>query len=181
MTLAVSKDKKQQLLSGYEDLLSRSQAVIITQYGGLNMPQMNKVRAQVRGAQAEFHVTKNTLMARTLKDAGFSVPAEWLTGATAISFCFGDPPAAAKAIKQLADELEHFKIVGGVLAGQAMDAEGVKALATLPPLETLRALLIGLIQSPASGIVGALNAAMGSVMYALQARIDKEQPAAAES
>ena len=179
--MAVSKDKKQQLMGGYQELLSKSQAVIITQYGGLNMPQMNKVRTLVRGAQAEFRVTKNTLMARTLKEAGFNVPGEWLSGATAISFCFGDPPAAAKAIKQLADELENFKIIGGVLAGQAMDAEGVKALATMPPLETLRAYLIGLLSSPASGIVGALNAAVGGVMFALQARIDKEQPAPAES
>ena len=168
-------------MGGYQELLSKSQAVIITQYGGLNMPQMNKVRTLVRGAQAEFRVTKNTLMARTLNEAGFNVPAEWLSGSTAISFCFGDPPAAAKAIKQLADELEHFKIVGGVLAGRAMDAEGVKALATMPPLETLRAQLIGLLSSPASGIVGALNAAVGGVMFALQARIDKEQPAPAES
>ena len=178
--MAISKDKKEQMQAGYQDLLARSQAVIITKYGGLNMPQLNKVRTQVRAAQAEFHVTKNTLMARTLREAGFQVPEEWLTGPTAVSFCFGDPPAAAKAIKQLSDELEPLTIVGGVLVGTAMDAEGVKALASLPPLETLRAQIIGVLSAPASGIVGALNAAMGGVMYALQARMDKEQPAPAQ-
>jgi large subunit ribosomal protein L10 len=167
--------------ASYRELLTRSQAVIITRYGGLNMPQLNKVRGQVRGAQAEFHVTKNTVMALALQEAGYRVPEEWLIGSTSVSFCFGDPPAAAKAIKQLADELENFNIVGGVMAGQALDVEGVKTLAAMPPLEVLRAQLIGVISSPASGVVGAINAAVGSVMYALQARIDKEQPAPAEA
>lgn len=167
--------------ASYRELLTRSQAVIITRYGGLNMPQLNKVRGQVRGAHAEFHVTKNTVMALALQEAGYRVPEEWLIGSTSVSFCFGDPPAAAKAIKQLADELENFNIVGAVMAGQALDVEGVKTLAAMPPLEILRAQLIGVISSPASGVVGAINAAVGSIMYALQARIDKEQPAPAEA
>ena len=175
--MALSKQKKEDMLVNYKELLSKSQAVIITQYGGMNMPQFNKVRAAVRGAHAELHVTKNTLIARTFKEAGYQVPDEWLTGPTAVSFCFGDPPAAAKAIQQLADDLEKFKVIGGVMAGTALDAKGIKALATMPPIETLRAQLIGLITSPASGLVGVLNAAVGSVMYALQARIDKEPPA----
>ncbi len=175
--MAISKQKKEEMLVDYRELLSKSQAVIITQYGGLNMPQLNKVRGLVRGAQAEFHVTKNTLIARAFKEAGYLVPDEWLTGPTAVSFCFGDPPAAAKAIQQLADELDRFKVVGGILAGAALDAQRVKELATMPSLETLRAQIIGLISAPASGLVGALNAAVGSVMYALQAKIDKEQPA----
>lgn len=179
--MAVSKDKKGQLLGDYRELLAKSQAVIITLYGGLNMPQMNKVRGQVRGAQAQFHVTKNTLMAAALKEAGYKVPDEWLAGSTAVSFCFGDPPAAAKAIKQLADELENFKIVGGVLTGTALDADGVKTLATMPSLDVLRSQFIGLLSTPASGIVGALNAAVGSLMYALQARVDKEQPEPAQA
>ncbi|MCS7060058.1 MAG: 50S ribosomal protein L10 [Anaerolineae bacterium] len=175
--MAVSREKKEEILAGYRELLSKSQAVIITHYGGLNMPQLNKVRSAVRGAQAEFHVTKNTLIARAFKEAGYQVPDEWLTGATAVSFCFGDPPAAAKAIQQLSEDLEKFKIVGGVLAGAALNAERVKELATMPSLDTLRAQLIGLLSAPASGLVSVLNAAIGGVMYALQAKIDKEQPA----
>ncbi len=175
--MAISKQKKEEMLADYRELLSKSQAVIITQYGGLNMPQLNKVRGAVRAAQAEFHVTKNTLIARAFKEAGYQAPEEWLTGATAVSFCFGDPPAAAKALQQLTDDLEKLKIVGGILAGAPLDAARVKELATMPSLETLRAQIIGLLSSPASGLVGALNAAVGSVMYALQAKIDKEQPA----
>ena len=175
--MAISKERKTELISGYDELLRKSSAVIIANYGGMNMPQFNKVRAQIRDAKAEFHVTKNTLIARTFKGAGYSVPEEWLKGATAISFCFSDPPAVAKLMGQLSGEIESLKIVGGVVGGKAVDVEGVKALATLPPLETLRAQLIGAIAAPASGLAGVLNSVVGSVMFALQARIDKEQPA----
>jgi large subunit ribosomal protein L10 len=175
--LAISKERKAELISDYSALLKKSQAVIITTYGGMNMPQFNKVRNQIRDMKAEFHVAKNTLIARTFKDAGYTVPDEWLKGATAISFCFGDPPAVAKALGQLSNEIDKLKIVGGVVGGQAVDTNGVTELASLPSLDVLRAQIIGAISGPASGLVGVLNAAVGGVMYALQAKIDKEQPA----
>ena len=179
--MAITKERKGEILQDYAELLKKSQAVIIATYGGMNMPQFNKVRSQVRGAQAEFHVTKNTLIARTFKEAGYSVPEDWLKGSTAVSFCFGDPPAAAKVLGQLSTEIENLKIVGGVVSGQTLDVGGVKDLAMLPPLDVLRAQIIGTISGTASSLVGVLNAAVGGVMYALQARIDKEQPAEAEA
>ena len=175
--MAITKKRKAELITNYGELLEKSQAVIIATYGGMNMPQFNKVRAQVRGVQAEFHVAKNTLISRTFKDAGYNVPDEWLAGPTAVSFCFGDPPALAKVLGQLSNEIENLKVVGGVVGGQALDVNGVKDLATLPSLEVLRAQIIGAISAQASGLVGALNAAVGGVMYALQAKIDKEQQA----
>lgn len=175
--MAITKDKKNELVEGYAELVGKSQAVIIAQYGGMNVPQLNKVRAQLRDAKAEFHITKNTLIARSFKDAGYAVPEEWLKGSTAVGFCFGDPPAVAKLLGQLSREIDKLKIVGGVVGGLAIDPAGVTELASLPSLDTLRAQLIAAISAPASNLVGVLNAAVGSVMYALQARIDKEPPA----
>ena len=174
--MAISKQRKGELVGGYTDLVHKSQAMIIATYGGMNMIQFNKVRAQLRDAKAEFHVTKNTLIARTFKEAGYTVPDEWLKGATAVGFCFGDPPAVAKLLGTLSNEIESLKIVGGVVGGQTVDKNGVKELATLPSLDVLRAQLLGAIAGPASGLVSVLNAAMGGVMYALQAHIDKEPP-----
>jgi len=174
--LAISKERKTELITGYDELIKKSQAVIITTYAGMNMVQFNKVRAQIRDVKAEFHVTKNTLIARTFKEAGYNVPEEWLKGSTAVSFCFGDPPAVAKVMGQLANEIDKLKIIGGVVGGQTVDLVGVKELATLPSIDVIRAQLIGVISGPAAGIVGALNAAIGGVMFALQAHIDKEQP-----
>jgi len=108
--LAVSREKKASAIAEYSELVGRSQAVIITHYGGLKMPELDKVRGQMRGAQAEFHVTKNTLMRRVMRDAGYDVPAEWLTGATAMSFCFKDPAAVAKALNELTKELSLIHI-----------------------------------------------------------------------
>jgi large subunit ribosomal protein L10 len=179
--LAITKEKKEEMLASYAELIGKSQAVFITNYGGLKMPELDKVRGQVRGAHAEFHVTKNTLVSRALKDAGYSVPEEWLAGSTAMSFCFNDPAAVAKALGDLSKEFDKLNVVGGVLSGKAITKADVEALASLPSLDTLRAQIIGAISAPASNLVGVLNAAVGSVMYALQARIDKEQPASAEA
>lgn len=177
--MAVSKEKKEETLAGYAELLAKSNAVIITKYGGMTMPQLDKVRKQVRAAQGEFHITKNTLIKKALAEKGMRVPDEWLTTSTAMSFCFKDPSAVAKAVGDLNKEFEVFKPVGGVVSGKSVDAKGVKELASLPPLEVLRAQIIGALQASPSGIVGALNAAIGGVAYALQAKVDKEQPAAA--
>jgi large subunit ribosomal protein L10 len=172
--LAISKDKKDEIIAEYNSLLEKSEAIFITQYGGLKMPELDKVRGAVRGTSGEFHVTKNTLIAKALKAKGFDVPDDWLTGTTGMSFAFKDAAATAKAVNDLAKEFEKFKVVGGVMNGKPLDSANVIALATLPPLDTLRAQIIGAISAPASNLVGVLNAAVGSVMYALQARIDKE-------
>lgn len=146
--MAISREKKEQIVAKYAELIGKSQALIITRYGGLKMPELDKVRSQMRGAQAEFHVTKNTLIRRALKDAGYDVPPEWLTGTTAMSFCFKDPPAVAKALGELTKELEKLTVVGGVISGKAITKEEVEALASLPSLETLRAQIIGAISAP---------------------------------
>ena len=160
-------------------LLDKSTAVIITKYGGMTMPQLDKVRKQMRGAQAEFHITKNTLVMRALKAKGYDVPKEWLIGSTAMSFCYGDPPAVAKSLGDLSKEFDKLSVVGAVLSGKTITAAEVKSLADLPSIDVLRAQLIGTISAPASNIVGVLNAAVSGILYALQAKIDKETPAEA--
>ncbi len=166
------------MVTQYDELLAKSTALIITQYGGMNMKELDKVRKSMREASAEFHVTKNTLALRALKAKGFDVPDAWMTGSTAVAFCFKDVAAVAKNLGDLSKDIEKLKVVGGVMEGKAIDGNAVKAIASLPPLDTLRAQIIGAISSPASNIVGVLNSAVGSIMYALQARIDKETPAA---
>ena len=177
--MAVTKEKKAETLETYTELLAKSQALIITHYGGMNMKELDKVRRSMREAQAEFHITKNTIVLRALREKGFNVPEAWMTGSTAMAFCFKDAAAVAKNLGDLGKEIDKLKVVGGVVDGKAVDGDAVKAIASLPPIETLRAQIIGVITAPATGIAGVLNSAVGSLMYALQAKIDKEQPAAA--
>lgn len=177
--MAITKGRKNELVTQYDELLAKSNALIITQYGGMNMTELDKVRKAMRDASAEYHVTKNTLALRALKAKGFDVPEAWMTGSTAVAFCFKDAATVAKGLSDLGKDIDKLKVVGGVLDGKAIDGETVKAIASLPSLDTLRAQILGAIASPASNIVGVLNAAVGGVMYALQAKIDKESPASA--
>lgn len=176
--MAITRNKKEEIVGDLNDWAQKSQAIIIVKYGGMTMPQLDKVRHAMRKAEGEFHVTKNTLATKVLKEHGLKVPEKWLTGQTAMSFCFKDPAAVAKSLGDLGKEFDKLKVMGGVMSGTTMDAEGIKALASLPSLDVLRAQIIGTLSGPASGLVGVLNSAVGSVMFALQARIDKEQPAA---
>jgi large subunit ribosomal protein L10 len=177
--LAISKSKKEDMVGQYDELLAKSKALIITQFGGMNMKELDKVRKSVREASAEYHVTKNTLALRALREKGFDVPEAWMTGSTAVAFCFNDAATVAKSLGDLGKDIDKLKVVGGVLDGKMIDGATVRAIASLPSLDVLRAQLLGVIAGPSSGIVGVLNAAVGGVMYALQAKIDKEQPAAA--
>jgi large subunit ribosomal protein L10 len=96
-----------------------------------------------------------------------------------MSFCFSDAASVAKTLGDLTKEFDKLKVVGGVLSGKTISKGDVEALASLPSLDVMRAQLIGTISAPASSLVGVLNAAVGGVMYALQAKIDKETPAEA--
>lgn len=176
--MAITRNKKEEIVGDLNDWAQKSQAIIIVKYGGMTMPQLDKVRHAMRKAEGEFHVTKNTLATKVLNEHGLKVPEKWLKGQTAMSFCFKDPAAVAKSLGDLGKEFDKLQVMGGVMSGTTMDAEGIKALASLPSLDVLRAQIIGALSGPASGLVGVLNSAVGSVMFALQARIDKEQPAA---
>ena len=104
--MAVSKAKKIETLEQYNELFEKAKSVIITQYGGMTMKDMDKVRKSLRDVDAEFHVTKNTLALRALKNKGYDVPEKWLTGATAVAFCFKDTAAVAKNLGTLGKDID---------------------------------------------------------------------------
>jgi large subunit ribosomal protein L10 len=159
--------------------MERSQAVILTDYRGLNVAQITALRSQIREAQGAYHVTKNTLIKLALEQTGVSVPEEWLIGPTAIGFCFENVPTIAKAITGFADESEMLTIKGALLGDQAVGIEKVKALADLPSLDILQAQVLGALASPMSGLVGALNGLMAGLLGVFDAR--KEQLGEAET
>ena len=151
--MAISKQRKEDVLAQYRDWLERSQAVILVEYTGVSMKDMDNIRAKVRDAGGEFHVVKNTLARRAFADTGMSVPADYLVKSTAVSFAFTDPAATAKALSDAAKGNEFVKVKGGFVSGQALSPAEVKALAELPPLPALRAQLVGVLQAPAGKLV----------------------------
>jgi large subunit ribosomal protein L10 len=151
--LALTKQRKDEILATYTDWLKRSQAVILVEYTGARMKDMDAIRAKVRESGGEFHVVKNTLVKRALKNEGMSMPDEVLLKSSAMSFAFTDPAATAKALADATKTMGFVKVKAGFMAGQLLDARQVKALAELPPLPVVRARLLGTIQAPAAQLV----------------------------
>jgi large subunit ribosomal protein L10 len=148
--LAITKERKEEVLSQYIDWMKRSQAVILVEYTGVKMKDLDNIRAKIRDAGGEFHVVKNTLARRAFADHGLQVPSDYLVKSTAVSFAFTDPASTAKALTDATKGLQFIKVKGGFMSGQTLDAAQVRALADMPPLPVVRAQLLGVLQAPAS-------------------------------
>jgi large subunit ribosomal protein L10 len=151
--LAISKERKEEVLTTYADWMKRSQAVILVEYTGVRMKDLDAIRSKIRETGGEFHVVKNTLARRAFADSGMELPQEYLVKSTAISFAFTDPASTAKALTDAMKGKEAIKVKGGFMSGQALNAAQVKALADMPPLPVVRAQLLGMLQAPAGKLV----------------------------
>ena len=178
--MAITKERKEEVLSTYEDWFKRSQAVILVEYTGARMKDMDSIRAKVRESGAEFHVVKNTLARRAFAAQGMTLPDDFLERSTAVSFAFTDPAATAKALADATKGMGFVKVKGGFMGTQMLNAGQVKALAELPPLPVVRAQLLGVLQAPASKLVRTIAEPARSLAAVFKAYSEKEQaPAAA--
>jgi len=154
--LAKSKEQKETMLTKYVDWVGKSQAVVLVEYTGLTMSNLDAIRARVREVGGEFHIVKNTLAKLALEKAGFKVPADYTEKSTAIGFAFSDPAGFARALTEATKSMEAVKIKGGFMGTVMLKPAEVKALASLPPLPVMRAQLLGILQAPASKLVRTL-------------------------
>jgi large subunit ribosomal protein L10 len=180
--LAISKQRKEEVLAEYADWLKRSQAVILVEYTGVKMKDLDNIRAKIRDVGGEFHVVKNTLVRRAFKDNGIDVRDEILVKSTAVSFAFTDPAATAKALTDATKGIEFVKVKGGFMSGQMLNAAQVKALADMPPLPVMRAQLLGVLQAPAGKLVRTIAEPARGLAAVIKAFAEKENapaPAAA--
>lgn len=123
--------------------------VVITRNLGMTVAQSTVLRTKVREAGASYKVAKNRLAKLAIRDTDYASLDEMLTGPTAIAASV-DPVAAAKAVVDFAKTNDRIEIVGGAMGSQVLNAEGIKALASMPSLDELRAKLVGLVQAPAT-------------------------------
>jgi large subunit ribosomal protein L10 len=177
--LAKSQAQKEAILTEYIEWLAKSKAVVLVQYSGLKMRDLDIIRARARENGGEFHIVKNTLARLALEKAGYSVPADFAEMSTAIGFSFGDPAGFTKALIEATKGMEAVKLKGGFLDAKTLDAVQVKSLASLPPLAVLRAQLLGVLLAPASKLVRTLAEPGRSLAYVVKAYSDKAAPAAA--
>ncbi len=174
--MAISKEQKVEMVADYVDKMSRSQAVILTDYRGLTMAHMMELRQNLREVDGAFQVVKNTLFKRALEETGVPIPADQLQGPVAVGYCLGEAPPVAKALMDYARQTEILRIKGVILGTNFLDADGVKGLADLPPREVLLAQLLGAVQGPMGGLVSLLAAPMRELAQVLQARADQGRP-----
>jgi large subunit ribosomal protein L10 len=175
----MQRSDKERLVAELTERLKRSETVIVADYRGLTMPQIDELRTRLIEAGARFHVVKNTLTRRAAEDAGADSLLALLEGPTALAFIEsgGDPVAVAKALGDAARSTQVLEIRGGVLEGKEMSAEQVADLAKLPPVDVLRGQVMGAIVAPLMTVVGLFNAPLRDLVGLIDARIEqlKEQ------
>lgn len=175
--MAISRERKSEILEQYKAWVSKSQAVFMTEYTGLTMKQFDDLRTKLREIGGEYHVLKNTLGKRVFKEAGYDIRDDLFAGSNAVGFAFDDSPSAAKVIADFAGTIDFVKIKGGYLGHRAITADEVKALAELPPLPVMRAQLLGVLQAPASKLVRTLAEPGRGIAAVVRAFSEKEATA----
>ncbi|GFE73104.1 50S ribosomal protein L10 [Novosphingobium sp. TCA1] len=146
--------------------------VVITRNLGMTVAQSTALRGKIRDAGATYKVAKNSLAKLAIVDTDYAGIDDFLTGPTAIATSV-DPVAAAKAVVDFAKTTDKIEIVGGAMGSQVLDATGVKALASMPSLDELRAKLIGLVQAPATKIAQLQTAPAAKLARVFAAYADK--------
>lgn len=172
----MDRTQKEQTIAALHAAFADAGLVIVAHQVGLTVAEVTDLRRKMRGAGASFKVTKNRLARIALKGTQFENLDGLFKGPTVVAYS-KDPVAAAKVAADYAKGSEKFKILGGSLGAQALDENGIKALAMLPSLDELRARLVGMIQTPATRIAGVLQAPGGQVARVLAAYAKKDEAA----
>src|SRR3954453_14062775 len=156
----MQKEDKERIVSELTEKLRTADTLIVADYRGLTMPQIDALRGKLIENGARLSVVKNTLTRRAAEAAGADALLALLEGPSAIAFieAEGDAVAVAKALADSARETKVLEIRGGVMQGRVISGSDVEALAKLPPLDVLRGQVIGAIIAPLQNIVGLMNA-----------------------
>ena len=152
-----------------KEKFDKAQVAIVSDYKGLSVEEITNLRRALQKEGADYTVTKNTLAKIAMKGTDFEVLVDSMKGATAIAFGFDDEVSAAKVLAKFIKDTKKTEILCGALDGQLLDAKQVEALAKTPSKEELYAKMLGCVNSPATGIVGSINAVMSSLVRAIDA------------
>jgi len=161
--LSLNRSEKEAVIKDVTELAAKAQTLVMAEYRGVTVADMTKLRTEARSSGVALSVLKNTLARRAVAGSSFEVAAEQMTGPLIYGFS-EDAVAAAKVVADFAKTNDKLVIRGGVYGGKALDANGVKQLASIPTKEVLLAQLCGLLMSPISRtavVLGALAAKKG--------------------
>jgi large subunit ribosomal protein L10 len=171
----MKRDQKEQVVEELTQRLKAAETLLVADYRGLTMPQIDELRTKLLESGARFTVVKNTLTRRAAEASGADALLALLDGPSAIAFleADGDMVAAAKALADSARETRVLEIRGGIMQGRAVTAAEVESLATLPPADVLRGQVLGAIVAPLTALAGLLNAPLQNLVGLIDARIEQ--------
>jgi large subunit ribosomal protein L10 len=171
----MKREQKEHVVEELTARLRAADTLLVADYRGLTMPQIDELRTRLLASGARFTVVKNTLTRRAAEAAGAEALLALLDGPSAIAFleADGDMVAAAKALADSARETHVLEIRGGIMQGRPVTAAEVESLATLPPMEVLRGQVLGAIVAPLTTFVGLLNAPLQNLVGLIDARIEQ--------
>ena len=161
---------KSKAVDALAEQLAGSTALIVTEYRGLKVSELQELRKRLRTRKVEYHVVKNSLLSRAASKTKRDGLTKLLAGPTAIAFSNGDEVELAKGLMDEVRVLKVMKILGGLLGDQAVSADDISALAKLPGRPYLQAQLVGSLQAPLGQMVGLLDAPFRNLVHVLTAR-----------
>ena len=163
----MNREQKATVIEEIAGQISEANAVYAIDYRGISVPQAAELRARLRNADASFRVVKNTLTLRAADQADAQALKELLDGPTALAFVHGDVAAAAKALNDYARETDLLAFKGGLVDGEALDADQLRSIALLPTRDVLYGRLVGMVASPLTGLVRTLDALISGLAVQL--------------
>lgn len=176
--LAITRQKKQELLEEYKQQLEEASAVVFTDYRGISVHQIQSLRTKLKDAGATYMVVKNSLFGLALEQLERESAEELLTGPKAVAFLGEDIGKGVTALKDWIKAEDKGAIEGALLEGSVLNADRASALADLPSKEQTLAMVLGALVAPSSQLVRTINAPGASLARVLNAYVEKQQEAA---
>jgi large subunit ribosomal protein L10 len=169
--------QKEQMVAEIKDRFARASSVILIDYRGLTVKELQELRGKLRESGSELRVYKNTLTEIAMRELAMPDLGTLLEGPSGFTFTYGDPVAPAKALVAFAKEHAALEVKGGFIERAITDASGVKALAALPSREELIAKLLGTMQNPTASFVRVLAGPAGAFARVVRAIADQKAAA----
>ncbi len=170
----MNRDQKTAVVQEIAEQIGSAEAIFAVDYRGISVAQVADLRIRLRDADARFRVVKNSLSERAAAQAGAAELKPMLIGPTALALVHGDAALAAKALSDVARQINLLEFKGGLLNGALVSADDLRAIARLPGREILQGQLVGTIAAPLTGLARGLNALIAGVAIQLQAIADQE-------
>ena len=173
----MNRDQKSAIVAELNELFTRAKFSVVTDYCGLKVSELEKIRTELRGCNSEIRIAKNTLLKRAVTDTACESLTDEFTGTTAIVVAYDDPVIPAKVLAKFAEDHERFQLRSAVLEGEKITIDNIVSLSKLPSKEVLLGQLLSVMNGVPTALVRVLSGVPRTFLYGLQAIKDQKEQA----